>query len=75
MFLVKIDIEGFEADLFGSNTDWIDQAKVVFLEPHDWMLPGQRTSRSFQDRMARADFDIAIATTNLLYVRPFADGN
>lgn len=69
LFIVKVDIEGFESDLFSTNLDWLDQASAVFVEPHDWMVPEQRTSRSFQRAFAERDFDILITGENLLYVR------
>jgi FkbM family methyltransferase len=68
-FIVKIDIEGFESDLFKSNLDWIAQAFVVMIEPHDWMLPGQMTSRAFQQAMAAHPFEMFIRGENILYVR------
>ncbi|MDP2293019.1 MAG: FkbM family methyltransferase [Actinomycetota bacterium] len=69
LFLVKIDIEGFERDLFASNTEWAAEAKVVIIEPHDWLLPGAGTSRSFQRVMGELDFDLLLAGENLVYVR------
>lgn len=68
-FIVKIDIEGFESDLFKSNLDWIAHAFVVMIEPHDWMLPGQMTSHAFQQAMAAHPFEMFIRGENILYVR------
>lgn len=69
LFLVKVDIEGFEADLFSSNLDWLDRACAVFVEPHDWMLPERKTSRTFQRAFAARDFDLLMIGENLLFVR------
>lgn len=69
LFIVKVDIEGFESDLFASNTDWIDQAFLVYIEPHDWLFPGKRTSRMFQREMAGRDFEVFINRENLIFVR------
>lgn len=69
MFLVKIDIEGFESDLFSSRLEWIDEAYVVIVEPHDWMLPGQFTSRTFMRAMTARDFEVFIVGENLFFVR------
>jgi FkbM family methyltransferase len=69
LFIVKVDIEGFESDLFSANLDWIDQAHMVIIEPHDWMLPGQGTSASFQTAMAGRGFELFISGENLIYVR------
>lgn len=69
LFIVKIDIEGFESDLFASNTEWIDQAFVIYVEPHDWLFPGEGTSRPFQRELGRRDFELFIRGENLIYVR------
>ena len=68
-FIAKIDIEGFESDLFTENTDWLNEVYVVAMEPHDWLLPGERTSRAFQAAMGRLDFEIFVSGENLIYVR------
>jgi FkbM family methyltransferase len=68
-FIAKIDIEGFESDLFSAATDWLEKVDVVLIEPHDWLHPGKRTSRPFQKTMAEYDFDIHIIGENIAYVR------
>jgi len=57
-FLIKIDIEGFEANLFEKNTEWIDLFPLLIIELHDWMLPGQGCSRNFLREISsrRRDF-------------------
>lgn len=69
LFIVKIDIEGFESDLFAANTDWIDDAYVVYIEPHDWMIPGGKTSRGFQREFGHRDFDMLLSGENVVYIR------
>jgi FkbM family methyltransferase len=68
-FIAKIDIEGFESDLFSSNTEWLDHVHMVYIEPHDWLMPGKRTSGNFQRAMAQREFEIFISDENLIYVR------
>jgi FkbM family methyltransferase len=46
-FILKVDIEGAESDLFSANTEAISRFPVVIIELHDWMLPGEGTSQSF----------------------------
>ena len=46
-FLLKVDIEGAEADLFSAPSDAFYRFPLVIVELHDWMLPGRHTSRSF----------------------------
>ncbi len=54
-FIVKIDIEGFEKDVFSANTDWVDQTPILIVEIHDWLLPGARTSQTFLQCVAGKD--------------------
>lgn len=69
LFIVKVDIEGFEKDLFSGNVDWLDEAEMVIIEPHDWMLPGERSSGPFQQAMGSRSFELFISGENLIYVR------
>ena len=46
-FLIKIDIEGFENELFSKNYDWINEFDIIIIEIHDWMLPGEANSFNF----------------------------
>jgi FkbM family methyltransferase len=68
-FIAKIDIEGFEADLFSRNLEWLEQVCLVIIEPHDWMLPGKKTSRPFQVAMAKHEFEVFIHGENLFYLK------
>ncbi len=69
LFLVKVDIEGFEAQLFEDNLAWLDDVRVVMIEPHDWLLPGAGTSRNFQRAMLERRFEMVISGENLVYIR------
>ena len=44
LLVVKVDIEGFEKDLFAANTDWISSCRAIIVETHDWMLPGRASA-------------------------------
>lgn len=68
-FIAKIDVEGFESDLFAENTNWLNEVYMVAIEPHDWLLPGERTSRAFQVATGQSDFEIFVSGENLIYVR------
>jgi len=46
-FLLKVDIEGAEKDLFAGNTSSLDQFPLIIVETHDWLMPGQHTSQEF----------------------------
>lgn len=69
LLIAKIDIEGFEHDVFAGDLRWMDDVFAVYLEPHDWMLPGKGTSRSFQAAFGDRDFEILLGGENLIYVR------
>jgi FkbM family methyltransferase len=64
-FIVKIDIEGAEADVFSAHTSWVDQVPLIIVEPHDWLLPRQRTAQPLLKRLAHADRDIVIIGENI----------
>jgi FkbM family methyltransferase len=68
LLIAKIDIEGFESDLFAANLQWLDKARVVIVEIHDWMMPGRRTSFSLQRAMADRQFEMMISGENLVYI-------
>ena len=68
LFIVKIDIEGFEKDLFEANTDWVQETAAIFVEPHDWLFPGQGTSLNLQQTLLGQRFEIMIRGENLLFV-------
>jgi FkbM family methyltransferase len=69
LFIVKIDIEGFEDDLFASGTEWVQRACVIIIEPHDWKFPDRDTSRHLQKTMGRLPFQLLLCGENLVYVR------
>ena len=46
-FIIKIDIEGHEKELFEKNIEWFDKFKIVIIEIHDWMLPSKSVSKNY----------------------------
>jgi FkbM family methyltransferase len=69
LFVVKIDIEGFERDLFSANTGWLDEVMMVMVETHDWLFPGIFSSRAMQRAMAALPFEMLSLGGNLIYVK------
>jgi len=47
IFIIKVDIEGFEKDLFATNISWIDRTPLLIIEPHDWLIPWNSGISSF----------------------------
>ena len=56
-FIVKIDIEGGEAELFSGDTEWVECTPLLIIELHDWLLPKSGNSRSFLQCVSRLDRD------------------
>lgn len=68
-FIAKINIEGFESDVFSGDLEWLDRIALLFIEPHDWLRPGEHTSRSFQRALGERDFGLFIVGPHLCYAR------
>jgi FkbM family methyltransferase len=64
-FIVKIDIEGAEKDVFTAHCRWVDCVPLVIVEIHDWMLPRARTSHPVLRRLLQSDRDFVIRGENL----------
>lgn len=56
--IVKVDIEGAELALFRSNTGWLDHTDLLIAETHDWLFPGQGTSRTLFQALAGRRFEV-----------------
>lgn len=69
LFIVKIDIEGFESDLFSANVEWAEEAMAIAIEPHDWLLPGAGSSSNFQRTLMNGNRDILIVGENIIMIK------
>ena len=67
-FIIKIDIEGFEGDLFKKNTDWIDLFPIIIIELHDWMLPKKTTSSNFLKQISKKNRDFIYHGENVFSI-------
>lgn len=56
--IVKVDIEGGELALFRSNIGWLDHTDLLIVETHDWLFPGQGTSRTLFQALAGRSFEV-----------------
>jgi FkbM family methyltransferase len=56
-FIVKIDIEGGEKELFQQDTEWIEKTPLIIIELHDWLLPGQGVALPFLRCIGQFDRD------------------
>ena len=67
-FIVKIDIEGFEENLFKKNVEWIDQFPILIIELHDWMFMKQGNSRNFLREISKRDRDFIFYGENVFSI-------
>jgi FkbM family methyltransferase len=68
-FIVKIDIEGGEGELFSTNTDWIDAFPLLIIELHDWLLPSKKTSANFLRAISHLDRDFVYKGENIFSIK------
>jgi FkbM family methyltransferase len=68
-FAIKIDIEGAEAELFSGDHDWVDEFPLIMIELHDWLFPGEGTSRPFLRAIAEKDRDFVYLDENVFSIR------
>jgi FkbM family methyltransferase len=68
LLIVKIDIEGFEEEVFDGDVAWLDETCAVVVEPHDWLLPGKHTSRTLQRAMFSREFEFIVRGENVWFV-------
>jgi len=69
LFIVKIDIEGSELELFSENTNWIDQSDLLYVELHDWMLPGEQSSKTFLSKISSLNRDFLLSGENVVSIK------
>ena len=67
-YIAKIDIEGFEKDLFSKNTDWITLFPIIIIELHDWLMPREGSSNNFLRSIAQHDRDFLPFGENIISI-------
>lgn len=67
--VVKLDIEGAQANLFESNTDWVGRPRLITLELDDWLFPWQGTSRNFFLCVSHYPFDYLLGGESIFCFR------
>lgn len=67
-FIVKIDIEGAEADVFARGTDWFQKTPMVIVELHDWLMPKQGTTAGFLKCITGQPRDFITANENVFSI-------
>ncbi len=69
LLVAKIDIEGFENELFSANTDWVDDVQALVVETHDWMLPGQAVANNLLSVISQKPRDFVIHGEHIISFR------
>ncbi len=67
-FIVKVDIEGAERDLFAEATEWVAKTPVVIVELHDWLLPKQGVARPFLKCISNLNRDFVQLGDNIFSI-------
>lgn len=67
-FIVKIDIEGFESELFSKNLEWIEKFPLLVIELHDWMLPRSGNANNFIKAIAPLQRDFVYHGENVFSI-------
>lgn len=67
-FIIKIDIEGYEKQLFSSNYDWLTLFPIVIVELHDRLFSGQGNSMSFLKAISNFNFDFYYYGENVFLI-------
>ncbi|GAB3919707.1 FkbM family methyltransferase [Larkinella terrae] len=66
--VIKLDIEGSEAEVFRSNTEtWLPKVRALIVELHEWMKPG--SSASFLAATSAHTYRKTVAGEYEVYVR------
>lgn len=68
-FILKIDIEGAEKSAFLHRQQSLKYWDVIFLEPHDWLLPGEQGWQPVLRQLVDEDYDLVIRGENLCFIR------
>jgi FkbM family methyltransferase len=68
-FVLKVDIEGSEKELFSAHHTLLDAFKFIILEPHDWKFPGKQTAIPFFDFHVKMKRDFVMNHENIGSIR------
>jgi len=67
-FIIKIDIEGYEEELFSENIEWVDKFPLLIIELHDNYRPSKAVSRNFLNVISKYDRDFLYHNENVFSI-------
>jgi FkbM family methyltransferase len=68
-YIIKIDIEGAEEQVFSGPVDWIDKTPIIIIEPHDWLSPGGGSFTPFLRAISLFKRDFYLRGENVFSVK------
>jgi FkbM family methyltransferase len=68
-FIIKIDVEGFENQIFQKNTEWVPLFYLMIVELHDWMLPKEANALNFLKVVSAENRDFHFYNENVFSIR------
>lgn len=68
-FVLKINIEGFERDLFEGQAEALDRFYLAYVELHDWLFPNRGNSRNVIKVLASLDRDFLMLGENVVSIK------
>ena len=71
-FILKIDIEGFEKNLFEKNSNWVFEFDIIIIEIHDYLYPKQKISETFFRTIYKNkthNYDCVLQGENLIFYK------
>jgi FkbM family methyltransferase len=67
-FIIKLDLDQFEDELFSRNSEWVDEFPLLIIKLRKWRLPSRRRSQHLLRRLADADRDFVFLGENLFSI-------
>ncbi|GGD50050.1 FkbM family methyltransferase [Erythrobacter arachoides] len=68
-WIVKLDIEGAQDELFSGDTGWVGRTDLILLELDDWAFPWSGSSITFFQALAQHRFDYLLNEELILAFR------
>lgn len=68
-FMIKMDIEGAEQDVFSGGLDWLDETPILIIELHDWIIPKAGTSKNFLSTIVQRERDFIVEIENVFSIK------
>ena len=68
-FIIKVDIEGAEKDLFLNHNNFLSKFPVIFVEVHDWLFPEHSPSHSVLSFVLEKNYLVLLQGDTLVLIK------